>query len=227
MEVTPDRLVRAKQCLMIAESSDSKREAYVQAAEEIAAAFKEDPGLTKPAVATAVGINHQKVGVLLKWRESGFVAQTPWLMDKNATKRAALSHARKVLRENPEAVIEEMADAVDNPRVKAALLSHPKLKKAWGEASLEEIITNDHSAPPREGRESSYQDPTEPPATPLSPWEPLWKQVVPGQREMHRRMHEGAWNLPPQTVRYTVEELEKLAEFFRILGETAKEYINR
>jgi hypothetical protein len=104
-------LERAREYLAIAESDNPKREAYIKAAEEIVAALAEDKRLTRTAVATAVGIHHQKVVMLVKWHESGYKAKTPWLLDDKATTRAAISHAKKVLREHPEEVKEEIAHA--------------------------------------------------------------------------------------------------------------------
>jgi DNA-binding MarR family transcriptional regulator len=98
------RLERAKQYLAIAESPDSKREAYVKAAEEIAA-YREDTGATHRDIAISLGSvkKEQTVQKLLAWRNSGYEAQTPFLMDAEATKRAARSHAKTLLSDPSEA----------------------------------------------------------------------------------------------------------------------------
>ena len=82
-----DHLVLAKKFLAIAESGDSKREAYKRAAKEIVAAL--DEGMSKRAVATTLGKNESFVRQIVKWHESGYQANTPWLADTEATKRAA------------------------------------------------------------------------------------------------------------------------------------------
>jgi hypothetical protein len=90
-------LEKAKEYLAIAESGDSKREAYRRAAGEIAAAIGE--GASKSAVATANGKSRGFVRALVDWHESGYKAETPWLADDQATTRAARSHARSVIRD--------------------------------------------------------------------------------------------------------------------------------
>ena len=115
---TTDHLAMVRECLAIAESGDAKREAYKKAAEHIAA-YKEATGATNRAIAAELQFRSKSeqsaeriVGYLLKWRESGFKAATPFLMDENATGRAARSHAKAVLRNPVEAakVFSELSD---------------------------------------------------------------------------------------------------------------------
>src|SRR3954454_8733918 len=114
----PNRLDRAKQLLTIAESGDAKREAYKAAANEIAA-HKAETGETNRNVATFLGVSVDRVQKLLQWRKTGFAAQTPYLMDETATDRAAFSHGRKILRNEPKRLAKEMAEAVGDPDVRA------------------------------------------------------------------------------------------------------------
>lgn len=109
MSAADARLDRAKHYLAIAESGDARREAYRQATEEIVAAKQEDPALTNVQVATFMGRSHTYVDKLLRWRATGYDAATPFLADEQATTRAANSHARKVLRERPEVLAQELA----------------------------------------------------------------------------------------------------------------------
>jgi len=90
------RLERAKDYIAIAESADSKREAYIKAAEEIAAARAE--GVSASAVATAIGKSEIEVRRFTDWHKSGYKAATPWLADEKATDRAAMSHTKATLR---------------------------------------------------------------------------------------------------------------------------------
>jgi|SRR4051812_13110910 hypothetical protein len=104
-------LERAREYLAIAESDNPKREAYVKAADAIAA-HKVETNDSNKNVATFLGISVDRVQKLLQWRKSGYKADTPYLMDDQATTRAAISHAKRVLREHPEEIAREIAQAV-------------------------------------------------------------------------------------------------------------------
>lgn len=57
-----------------------------------------------------------------QWRRTGFEAETPFLMDKNATHRAAVSHTRQVLRDaNPKEVAEILNDPTIRRNVAAGM----------------------------------------------------------------------------------------------------------
>jgi hypothetical protein len=105
-------LARAREYLAIAESDDSKRQAYIKAAEEIAAAKESDQKLTNVEVATSIGKSDKYVHALLKWRETSYEADTPFLMDTGATGRAAISHTRATLRD-PEATTKALEGLTD------------------------------------------------------------------------------------------------------------------
>ena len=111
-------LERAKEYLAIAESGDSKREAYKAAAEEIAAAIGE--GNTQVYVATYIGKSQKHISQMLKWRKSGYEADTPWLADTGATTRAAVSHTKAILRDAPLEQVETILASVPVSR-RAAL----------------------------------------------------------------------------------------------------------
>lgn len=122
----------ARKYLAIAESGDSKRDAYKAAAEAIAA-HKAETGESNVVVATTIHKSEGEVRRLLKWRESGYKADSPYLMDTNATSRAAKSHTKKVLRDPVKR--EEVMEALsDDERAKiiesAAKKSGPKVRKA-------------------------------------------------------------------------------------------------
>lgn len=106
-----DHLAMAKEDLAIAESGDAKREAYKRAADHMAAAKAEDPKLTSTVLARTVGTSEGTVRKLLRWRESGFQAETPFLVDERATERAALSHAKKIIREEPKKIAAAITEA--------------------------------------------------------------------------------------------------------------------
>jgi hypothetical protein len=105
-----NHLESAKQYLAIAESADSKREAYKAAAEEIAVHKKQHPKDTWSEIAISLGKTGQYVGRLMKWRTEGYPeGTTPFTMPdpsgSKPTDRAAISHGKKVLRENPDALM--------------------------------------------------------------------------------------------------------------------------
>jgi hypothetical protein len=111
-----DRLERAKQYLAIAESNDSKREAYKAAADEIVA-HQTETGATKAAIGRALGKSAKAVEMLVKWQTTGFEAETPWLMDTKATTRASVSHTKKILTEQAVDEIEELLDDLPDEAV--------------------------------------------------------------------------------------------------------------
>jgi hypothetical protein len=110
-----EHLARARQFLAIAEAENSKREAYKMAADEIAAE-KQETGETNENLARFLGRKKDYVTKLLAWRKSGFEAETPFLMDKQATNRAAISHTKKVLREAPMEQVEQLLSELPKER---------------------------------------------------------------------------------------------------------------
>lgn len=109
MAPTSNHLELAKQALHIAESADAKYEAYRQAAEHIAA-HMEETGETGSCIAMQLGWKLDKQGrprqldKLLRWRKAGYPeGTTPNTMPdpggSKPTDRAAMSHARQVLRD--------------------------------------------------------------------------------------------------------------------------------
>lgn len=118
MAKLPDHLARAKEALAIAESDDSKREAYRIAAEEIAA-HKKETGEPNTRIAIRLGCDEKKVRVLLSWRERGYDTDSPYNegFEKKEQQRAQISHTRRVLREKPAEVVPEIAKAMEDPKV--------------------------------------------------------------------------------------------------------------
>jgi Family of unknown function (DUF6192) len=111
-----ERLVRAKAYLAIAESKDSKREAYKRAAKEIVA-YKQESRETWDSIAMELGCSVQLLYKLRKWHEVGFKGETPFLMDGEATTRAAISHTKAVLRDQPIEVVEKIVADLPAKRV--------------------------------------------------------------------------------------------------------------
>jgi len=134
-ETVEARLDRAKQYLAIADSPDAKREGYIKAAEEVAAALEE--GATQVFVATNLGRSQSFVSKLVRWRASGFEGATPYLADENATGRAAASHTRSTLRdpERRREVIESLS-----PEERAAVAREAVRDEDTAEALTEELI---------------------------------------------------------------------------------------
>src|SRR5215813_6979517 len=119
------RLAEAMTYLAIAESKDSKREAYRRAAKLIAA-YKRDTNASFVAIAEAIGridvhsdslarrAASAYISALVKWAESGFKTETPWA-DQEETKRTKRAHARTVLADPNEAA-KVIADMSANAR---------------------------------------------------------------------------------------------------------------
>ena len=85
---------------------------HTYAAAEAIASYKEEIGASNRDIATSLGgeAKEQTIQKLLKWRESGYEADTPFLMDTKATTRAAVSHMKKVLRESSKEELEKILD---------------------------------------------------------------------------------------------------------------------
>jgi hypothetical protein len=125
-------LDNAKRYLAIAGSVDAdpkiaRREAYKAAADEIAA-YKTESGDTNKNIAIFLGCSPDTVAKLLAWRRAGHEADTPFLMDAQATTRARASHARTVLREPAERqkVIESLTQDEVADLVETVARSQPK-----------------------------------------------------------------------------------------------------
>jgi len=108
------------------------------AAEEIAA-YKEETRETQSFIAMKLNISTGKLSMLLKWRESGYKAQTPFLMDTQATSRAARSHAKAVLR-NPSERDMALNDlsAEDQVEIARRIITKPSVQKAFAENTAAE-----------------------------------------------------------------------------------------
>lgn len=124
------RLARAKAYIAIAESKDAKREAYKRAAKELVAYRDESPRQWRSQAASYCNTSTATIDKLVQWYDSGLKAETPFLMDKKATQRAAISHARKVLRESSakelEDVVADLPRAAKNKIVEAMTSDYQK-----------------------------------------------------------------------------------------------------
>jgi len=108
-------LESARAFLAIAESGDAKREAYRQAAEAIAA-HREETGESSERIAIRLGKSKATIDKLVAWRRSGYEASTPFLMDEQATTRAAISHTKATLRDAPMEQIERVIETLPRER---------------------------------------------------------------------------------------------------------------
>jgi hypothetical protein len=154
-----DHLQRAREFLAIAEKGDSKREAYKAAAEEVAAAIAE--GMTPVAVATALGKSRNFVRILLAWHESGYKADTPWLMDKNATTRAAISHTKKVIREGSPEQLERIIAELPDLAIWKLSGATSRVAQVREEQRIERIFAGKINPSSKEGKEKKRRDITE------------------------------------------------------------------
>jgi|SRR5262245_25886969 len=92
---SPDeRLARIKSLIAIAESGDSRREAYKRLANEIAA-YQTETGASGASIAIDIGKSRDYVSRLLKWRTAGFKTATPFQGKKTASQA---SHAKAWLK---------------------------------------------------------------------------------------------------------------------------------
>jgi hypothetical protein len=111
-------LVQAKKYLAIAESRDSKREAYKRATQELVA-YKSETRATIADIAISVGKSEPTIKKLFAWHRSGFKAESPFLADSEATNRAARSHTKAVLRDAPMEQVERIISELPMERIVA------------------------------------------------------------------------------------------------------------
>lgn len=104
-----NRLVRAKHYLAIAESKDSKREAYKRAAKEIVA-HREITGDTWKQIADALGRAPFYVTKLRDWFDAGCKTETPWAHggDSDHRRGSDVAATKRILREQPMEVVERV-----------------------------------------------------------------------------------------------------------------------
>lgn len=158
-------LEEARKFIAIAESGDAKRAAYVAAAEEIAAELQ--LRTSQRAIARAIGKDESFVRAIIRWRESGYEADTPWLSDEKATSRAAISHTKATLRDETKTKsvlegltddeVEQVAQSVETERVNRKLYPD-RIKPTVGQADravrkqqTERLKDNPHEAAARVG----------------------------------------------------------------------------
>jgi|SRR5215471_665239 len=101
-EAAKQHLERAQEFLAIAGAVDPKRDAYIKAATELALFRDTSPKQWRQAAASYCNTSTATVDKLVKWHDAGFTGKSPFLMDGEATKRAARSHAKKVLADPEE-----------------------------------------------------------------------------------------------------------------------------
>lgn len=142
-----DRLERARQYLAIAESQDSKREAYLKAADEIIAAQKEGWGVR--AIAREIGKSESWVRQLLEWATNAQDhTHLPFGGPEN-TERSHRSVAKNYLaKRDPEAVQEIIRELPAKRRAQIAqtiltdsatvrtVLSDPKVAASVGREEI-------------------------------------------------------------------------------------------
>jgi len=132
-----ERLARAKAYLAIAESKDSKREAYKRAAKEIAA-YKDATKDTYDHIAIRLGKSKPTIEKLMKWHRSGYEADTPFLADTEAVKRAARSHAKAVVGDINEATkLIAGLNAEQKATLGTAIANDPSTKRVVEDAIFE------------------------------------------------------------------------------------------
>lgn len=141
-----DHLALAQEDLTIAESADSKREAYKRAAEHIAAHQKQS-GDSLVRVAARLKRPARRVQELDQWRRSGYRTETPAAMNEGAY-RAAKSHTRAILRdpEQRTEVIESLDEAERLAVAQAALEASEKEGKERKKRAR--TVREEHSTDP-------------------------------------------------------------------------------
>jgi hypothetical protein len=120
---TDRHLEAAKAAIAVAESGDSKRAAYEQAADEILAAFAADDTLTQMQVGERIGKDRTWVGKLIRWRQTRDPDPLPFARNPDNDFRAR-HEARKVPTQHVDRV--EMATKLlADPEVAKGVMSTP------------------------------------------------------------------------------------------------------
>lgn len=109
-----DHLAKAKQ--YIAKGEDY----YRKAAEEIVAAMDEDPNLSRRSVAKEIGRSHAWVNDLLSWQGGKRANQPSPYSGEEYADRKAREHTKRIARQNPEAIVEAIAEAPKEAQDKIA-----------------------------------------------------------------------------------------------------------
>lgn len=109
-----ERLVRAKAYLAIAESGDSKREAYKRAAKEIVA-YRTETKVAYATIADALAVDRNTVRRLHDWYAKGCPGDSPYAGKEHADNRA-LAHTKRILRDQPMETIERIIDELPEER---------------------------------------------------------------------------------------------------------------
>lgn len=123
-QTTPqDHVVRAKQIADALDSQDMERTLHEQFYAEWKAWEAEDPTRTMAAFDRAVGRHRGYTGNIVQVVTAG----TSVL---RSTETARRSNARKILRDEPQAVAPEIAKAMENPEVREQVAKHMTSKAA-------------------------------------------------------------------------------------------------
>jgi hypothetical protein len=165
-------LEAARELLAVAEAGDARHEAYRHAADHLAA-YRESTGATYAAIAADLQLPEGRVARLLAWRASGYTETTPWAREGKDTS-AANAHAKRVLRERPEVIADELAKVsaerraafaaglMADPEVAGAVMAQPEVRLAVAAADTERAAKE---ASRRERAEAAFEPITQAAAT--------------------------------------------------------------
>jgi hypothetical protein len=136
-----ERLARAKHYLAIAESQDSKREAYWKAAEDIIAAFQ--AGDSYASIDRELGRKKDYSRRLADWRRAGAVNGTDLPFTETGPRRVTRDGIAGALADETrrDAAAVEVAKAMEEPEVARAIVkaATPKVRRRILDAEREQV----------------------------------------------------------------------------------------
>jgi len=203
-------------------------------ADRLIAIQKADPQLSQATIGNFFGHTQKWVADIVKWRTSKSTSASPFARTKDGSSQQR-ADTRRQLREAPEVVAPEIARALEDPKVRAAIL------KTAPDIGLAFIVDRT-----RKSRGAGLHDPSPPKPTgtpiktPADPWkywlraEKLLRSAFVELDLMHDHFNEDAWNLPPSSVQgfaevsaELVDKLREAADFLEAIKDVGREYINR
>jgi transposase len=139
---TVDHLALAKEDLAIAESGDSRREAYMRAAHHVAA-HREATGDSAKQIALQLQVGRNTVENLLRWKKEGFKTDTPY-SGREVSEKKDREKVRRFLREKPSEVIAALsAEAKKDPSVAEKVAKELARDKSLRRVTRSAIIEKD------------------------------------------------------------------------------------
>ena len=245
-----DRLVAETKPIIKALETNNQiglqRAAWIAVADNLIRIQRAEPSWGTAGIGMLFDKSGSWVDRIVRWRTTSSSSTSPFsraAREERGEPSPDDSSARKVLRERPEKIVPEIAKAMEDPEIAAAVTrTSKKAAHNVALASMEEQIKKN---PSKSGKRTSADIdaasasrlPTPPQPDPWQKWYPAVRaadECIEGFEAVFDRMHPDAWNQPPSIVEgierdalRLAEKLREQAEFLEGLAEAAGQTINR